>query len=113
MSEHSAELLSAVNEICELLRLMAEAAIAARDGKLRDELREIVGTSKAKANCVLLMDGTRTQAAIRTETGYNQGNLSTLVKKLTAVELLSGDGRQPKLAISIPPNFFDDDAQTE
>jgi len=113
MSDHSTEILDAVNEIRELLRMMAEPAIAARDRTLRDELRRIVGTSAARAQSVLQMDGSRTQAMIRAESGMNQGNLSTLVKNLMSVKLLSGDGKQPKLAISIPPNFFENDAKAE
>jgi hypothetical protein len=32
--------------------------------------------------------------------------LSTLVRRLAVGKLLSGDGKQPKLAIPIPMNFF-------
>jgi DNA-binding MarR family transcriptional regulator len=110
MVDINAELLNAIHEIRDLIRLMAEPAIAERDKKLRAELRLLVGNSSAKAKSVLLMDGTRTQAAIRKDTGLNQGNLSTLVKQLNANKLLTGDGKQPKLAISIPSTFFEDEA---
>jgi hypothetical protein len=113
MDEQSAELLSAVREIRDLIRLMAEPAIAERDQKLRTELRRIVGKSIPSSKSVLLMDGSRTQAEIRSVTGINQGNLSTLVKSLSKSKLLSGDGKQPNLAISIPPNFFDNGATDE
>jgi hypothetical protein len=53
------------------------------------------------------MDGSHTQADIQRETKINQGHLSTLVKKLGTSKLLSSDGKRPKLAISIPPNFFE------
>lgn len=106
MSE-SAELLSAVNEIRELLRLMAEPAIAERDQKLRTELKGIVGSSAPKARAVLLMTGALTQSEIQRETGINKGNLSTLVKQLKENNLLSGDPKNPKIAISIPSNFFE------
>jgi hypothetical protein len=107
MADTSTELLSAICEIRDLVRLMAEPQIAARDQKLRDELIRIVGKSLPKAKSVLLMDGSRTQLAIRQETGMNQGNLSTLVKQLSASKLITGDGKQPMLAISIPSNFFE------
>ena len=107
MSEHSAEILKAVSEIRDLVRLLAEPAIAARDQKLRSELRRIVGRSATKAKAVLLMDGSRTQRAIHRESALNEGNLSTLVKQLKLGKLLSGDGKQPKLAIAIPANFFE------
>jgi hypothetical protein len=107
MDEGPAEILSAVREIRDLLRLMAESAIAERDRKLRNELRRIVGKSAPKAKAALLMDGSRTQRAIRRETGINQGNLSTLVKQLNDGKLLSGDGKEPELAIPVPANFFE------
>jgi hypothetical protein len=113
MTDPSLELLDAVREIRELLRLMAEPAIDARDRKLRNELRRIVGESEPRANSVLLMDGTRLQATIRAQSRMHQGNLSTLVKKLAAAKLLCGDTRLPKLAILIPSNFFETDAETE
>jgi hypothetical protein len=105
--ERSAEILNAVREIRDLLRLMAEPSIAERDRKLRAELRRIVGNGASKAKAVLMMDGSRTQSVIQRETGINQGYLSTLVKQLTSAKLLSGDGKQPRLAISIPANFFE------
>jgi hypothetical protein len=108
MAEHSTEILNAVQEIRELLRLLAEPAVAERDRKYRAELRRIVGESAVKSKSVLLMDGTRTQASIRKETGMHQGNLSTLVKQLKGSSLISGDTTQPKSTISLPANFFED-----
>src|SRR5579863_5780999 len=107
MDEQS-ELLKAVREIRDLIRLMAEPAIAERDRNFRAELIRLVGSSAAKGKSVLIMDGTLTQAEIRQKTNVNQGHLSTLVKQLKESKLLSDDdGKKPKLAISVPPNFFD------
>ena len=102
-----AELLDAIREIRDLLRLIAEPQIAARDKKLRDALIQIVGNSETKRKAVLTMDGSRTQTEIHKQTGMHFGNLSTLVKQLGKSELLVGDPKKPKLALSIPPNFFD------
>jgi len=113
MDELSTELLNAVREIRDLIRLLAEPAIAERDRKLRTELRRIVGKSIPYSKSALLMDGSRAQADIRRETGINQGNLSTLVNKLKQSGLLSGDGGEPKLAISIPANFFENGGTDE
>lgn len=108
MNDHSAQILQAVNEMRDLLRLMAEPAIAERDKKLRTALRKIVGSPTGKkAKAVVLMDGTRNQKRIVDDCGINQGDLSTLVAKLKASDLLSGDGKQPKLTISIQQNFFE------
>lgn len=107
MDDYSADILSAVRELRDLVRLMAEPAIAERDRKLRSDLREIVGGSVPKARAVLLMDGSHTQSTIHRETGMHKGNLSTLVKQLGGAKLLSGDGKEPKLAISVPANFFE------
>lgn len=113
MDEISSELLGAVREIRDLIRLMAEPAVAERDQNLRAELRRIVGKSAPKAKAVLLMDGSHTQRVIHRETGINEGNLSTLVKQLNSSKLLSGDGKQPKLAITIPSNFFESGGNDE
>ena len=82
-------------------------SIATRDKKFRDELRKIVGSSKPKAKAVLLMNGSLTQADIHRESGMQASNLSTLVKQLAERKLLSGDGKKPKLTITIPVNFFE------
>jgi hypothetical protein len=109
MDDISKELLNAVSEIRDLVRLMAEPAIAERDRKLRDELRRIVGRSDRVAKSVLLMDGSRTQRDIHKEVGINEGQLSTIVKQLKDSQLLAvSNGKQLKLAILVPPNFFDE-----
>jgi hypothetical protein len=56
---------------------------------------------------VFLMDGTRTQAEIKRATSVHQGHLSTMVGRLHKAKLLVDDTKKPKLAISIPPNFFE------
>jgi hypothetical protein len=110
MVDTSAELLSAIQEIRDLIRIMAEPAVAERDKKDRTELRRIVGTSSKKAKAVFLMDGSRIQSVIQKESGINQGDLSSLVKQLRGSKLLSDDGKKPTLAISVPKNFFEDEA---
>jgi len=110
MEDHLTEILNTVREIRDLIQLMAEPAIAARDHKSRDELRRIVGNSKLKAKAVLLMNGSRMQADIHRESGMQKGNLSTLVKHMAERKLLSGDGKKPKVAIAIPTDFFEDEA---
>ena len=107
------DILSAVREIRDLVRLLAEPAIAERDRKTRGELRRIVGNSVAKKKAVLLMDGSRTQRAIHREAGINEGHLSTLVKQLNSANLLSGDRKEPKLSISVTANFFENESTDE
>jgi len=109
----SDQLLSAIQEIRDLVRLMAEPAIAARDRKLRAELRRIVGRSDRVAKSVLRMDGTHTQRDIHKEVGINEGQLSTVVKQLKDIQLLASDGKRPKLAISIPATFFEEQETDE
>lgn len=97
-----------LREIRDLLRLIAEPAIAERDKKLREALRVIGGNATGKkAKAILLLDGTRTQADVTKACGINKGDLSVLVKTLKAAELLKGDSKQPQLAISIPAIFFE------
>jgi hypothetical protein len=59
------------------------------------------------------MDGTRTQTEIHGATSVNKGHLSTMVGKLHKAKLLVDDTKRPKLAISIPPNFFESNAETK
>ncbi len=113
MSEYESEMLQAVQKISGLLELLAEEKIAQRDAKQRATLREIVGSSKPKQKSVFLMNGMRTQKEIRAETLVNQGHLSTMAGKLHKAKLLMGDTIKPHLAISVPPNFFENDAKTE
>jgi hypothetical protein len=103
MADEQTQLL---REMRDLLRVMAEPALAKRDEKLRAALIEVVGKSKARGDAVLLMDGSRTQAMICKESGIDQGALSRLEKTLRAKGLIAADEKQSKLVISVPPNFF-------
>lgn len=96
-----------LREMRDLLRIIAEPALAKRDEKLRASLLEIVGKSRAKANAVLSMDGSKHQAAIIKESGIDQGSLSRLAKALRTHSLIAPDEKHPKLVIAIPPNFFE------
>jgi hypothetical protein len=111
--EHAQLLLEEVRQMRKLLELLAEPAVAQRDANLRDELRKIVGSSSKKQQSVFLMDGNRTQRQIIAQTSVNQGDLSTMVGKLESAGLLADGKREPKLAISIPSNFFDANAKTK
>jgi hypothetical protein len=102
----SEDVTQAIFEIRDLLRLLAEPAVAERDQRRRAEVKRIVGSSVPKAKSTLLMDGTRNQTIIHKETGLNRGHLSTLVKQLSDAGLLVGDAKLPKLAIILPSNFF-------
>ena len=101
------EQIELLREIRDLLRVVAEPALAERDKKLRTSLIEIVGKSTQKASAVLLMNGSRSQADLRKESGMDPGNLSRLISALRAKELIKEDEKYPKLVISIPPNFFE------
>jgi hypothetical protein len=96
-----------LREMRDLLRVIAEPQLAARDKRLRGALVEVVGDSTRRAKAVLLMDGSRSQAELYKESGMDQGGLSRLIKALRAKELVKGDERRPELALSVPPNFFD------
>jgi hypothetical protein len=60
-----------LQEIRDLLRLIAEPALAKRDERLRASLQELVGKSKQKAEAVVLMDGTRSQVDIQKAAGID------------------------------------------
>lgn len=111
--EHAGHLLEEVRQMRKLLELLAEPAIAQRDAKLRNELRKIVGASSKKQQSVLLMDGSRTQSQIIAQTSVNKGDLSKMVGKLESAGLLADGKKHPNLAIFIPPNFFDVNAEAK
>jgi hypothetical protein len=94
-------------EIRDLLRLIAEPALAKRDARLRTSLQQVIGKSKQKAEAVALMDGTRSQAAIRKDCGIDDGNLSRLVKALRKAELIGPDDKHPNLVFPAPSNLRD------
>lgn len=102
-----------LREIRDLLRLIAEPALAKRDERFRTSLREVVGKSKQKAEVVVLMDGTRSQADIRKAAGIDGGNLSRLVTALREAELIGPDDKCPKLVFSIPSTFFSSGSAAE
>jgi hypothetical protein len=97
-----------LREMRDLLRVMAEPALAQRDGRLRASLLEVVGKGKVKAKAISLMDGARSQAAICKESGMDTGNLSRLVKALRAKALIGPDEKKPRLVLSVPQGFFED-----
>jgi hypothetical protein len=96
-----------LREIRDLLRLIAEPALAKRDEQLRASLSELVGKSRQKAEVVALMDGTRLQADIQKAVGIDQGNLSRFVKALYDAELIGPDEKRPKLGFPAPSNLID------
>ncbi len=96
-----------LREIRDLLRLVAEPALAKRDERLRASLQKVVGKSKQKAGAVILMDGTRSQADIRKASGMDDGNLSRLVKALRTAELIGADDKHLKLVFPVPSNLID------
>jgi hypothetical protein len=96
-----------LREIRDLLRLIAEPALAKRDERLRASLQELVGKSKQKAEVVVLIDGTRSQADIRKAAGVDPGNFNRLVTALREAELIGPDERRPKLVFPAPSNLID------
>lgn len=102
-----------LTEIRDLLQVMAEPALAERDAKMRSKLRSVVGVGGKKSQAAMLMDGTRSQAAIAKDSGMDQGNLSRLMKALIAARLISVDEKNPRLLVKVPPTFFDGDGNDE
>jgi hypothetical protein len=96
-----------LTEIRDLLRVLAEPALAKRDENLRASLRAAVGGSKKRVTAVLLMDGTRSQASISKEASLDQAGTSRLMKLLTGAKLITTDNGRPRLLLNIPSNFFE------
>jgi len=100
--------LELLEEIRDLLAVIAEPAVEKRDAKQRASLREVVGKSRKRAAAVGLMDGSRTQAAIVQQAAIDKGQLSKMVKALGQSGLVSADTKHPTLVLRIPANFFDE-----
>jgi len=96
----------------DLLRVLAEPALAELDKKRSASLRKVVGTSKGRAAVVLLMNGARTQADLCKESGLDQANVSRLLKALRDRQLIKADEKHLELVISIPSNFFEKIGET-
>jgi hypothetical protein len=96
-----------LREIRDLLRLLAEPALAKRDDRLRTSLKQVIGKSKKKAEAVALMNGARSQAVIQKDCGIDVGDLSRLVKALREAELIGPDAKHPKLVFPVPSNLPD------
>src|SRR4051812_37289998 len=99
---HVPEDIQLLRQIRDLLLLIAEPQIAARDKKLREALVEIVGAGKKARDAVLLMNGLHTQTEISRRAGIDPGQLSRLVGRLKAADLLNKEGETLSLSISIP-----------
>lgn len=99
-------------EIRDLLQAMAEPALAKRDEKFREAIRAVVGKSQKSASAIVLMDGSRAQAAISKEAGIDPGQLNRLIKSLEKNALIGADEKHPKLRVKLPLNFFDEHGKT-
>ena len=100
-------------EIRDLLQVMAEPALAKRDEKFRGAIRIVVGRSQKSASAVMLMDGSRAQAAISKEAGIDAGQLNRLIKSLEKNALIGADEKRPKLRVKLPLNFFDENTKSQ
>jgi hypothetical protein len=106
MYEQSENLLNVAIEIRELLKLLAEPAIAQRDEKSRTAIRQLAGKSATKQKAILLMDGSRQQKEIVAMAKIDSSDLSKLVKLLRNAQLLTSN-EKPEVQIPLPNNFFD------
>ena len=101
-----------LTEIRDLLQVMAEPALTKRDEKFREAVRTVAGKSQKSSGAIMLMDGSRTQAAISKEAGIDPGQLNRLIKALENNSLIAADEKHPKLRVKLPPNFFDQKGET-
>lgn len=100
--------LDILRDMRDLLMLMAEPQLAVRDQTRRNQLKKIAGKGEKNMKAVLLMDGTRHQAAIAKEVPIDVGQLSTLVKALREAKLLKEDAN-PTLVIPVSESVFKED----
>jgi hypothetical protein len=99
--------LDVLRDIRDLLTLLAEPQLAERDKARRDQLRKLAGRGGKNMKAVLVMDGTRSQAAIVKEVPIDAGQLSLLVKALREAQLLK-DAANPTMVIPVSEAVFKD-----
>jgi DNA-binding MarR family transcriptional regulator len=102
-----------LTEIRDLLAVMAEPLMEKRHKKFRDGIRAVVGKKQAGRAAVLLMDGTRTQAAIAKESKMDPAALTRLLKQLKGKALCEVEGKHPKLAGKLPGDFWDQNGESD
>jgi hypothetical protein len=100
-------------EIRDLLQVLAEPLLEKRHKKFRDGIRAVVGKKKSAKVAVLMMDGTRTQAAIAKESSMDASQLNRLVKELEKGAFCLMEGKHPKLATKLPADFFDENGDSD
>lgn len=94
-----------LREIRDLLLLIAEPQLAARDQSRREQLRKIAGKGEKNKKAVLLMDGSQNQSAIAKQVPIDMGQLSNLVKNLREAELLTSNPN-PEIVIPVSASVF-------
>lgn len=97
--------LDVLRDIRDLLMLMAEPQLAERDKARREDLRRIAGKGEKNMRAVLLMDGTKNQAAVAKEVPMDVGQVSRLVKALGEAKLLK-DTPNPHIVIPVSESVF-------
>jgi hypothetical protein len=95
------QVLKVLQEMRDLLQLIAEPQIAVRDRRQRDSLRGIAGKGEKTRKAVLLMDGSRKQKDIASSVPMSPGQLSDLVKELRANNLVCDGVIGPKITIHV------------
>lgn len=99
-------------EIRDLLKVMAEPALIKQDEKFKQAVQAVAGKSRKSGAAILLMDGSRTQAAISKQASIDPSQLNRLVKTLEANSLIGVDEKYPKLRVKLSPSFFDQKGRT-
>jgi hypothetical protein len=102
-----------LTEIRDLLQVMAEPLLEKRHKKFRDGIRQVVGKKQTGRAAVLLMDGTRTQAAISKESDMDAGQLNRLIKELQQKSLCTMEGKYAKLAGKLPGDFWEQNGESD
>jgi len=101
-----------LTEIRDLLQVIAEPLLAKRDEKFRAGIRKIASKGKKYGAAILLMDGTCTKANIARAVGMDASQFNRLVKVLEKEKLCAIDGKNPKLPTILPPDFFDQNGES-
>lgn len=98
-----------LEEIRDLLKLMATPQLMERIRDDRTLIRQQVGKSSKRRAAVLLIDGIRTRAQVQRDAKIDQGDLSRLITALKRAEVVNEEEGVPTLRVEVDEAMFSEE----
>lgn len=98
-----------LEEIRDLLKLIAEPQIRERERVGREMVRQIVGKSMKRRAAVLLIDGIRTRVQVQKEASIDQGDMSRLIAALVRAGVVTERDKVPQLKVDLDQSILEEE----